>query len=93
MSSVKDYQIQVSPCGRTVWVHAVDGSTVGRFSKVFGMDVHTTISDQLKGADQCLRCTHTQPDVNDWYKFCELMKEHYSIDVPRDTIHFQESTS
>lgn len=37
-----DAQVQVSACGTTVWVHGLDGSTVGRFSKRFGMDVHTT---------------------------------------------------
>ena len=45
--------VQVSPDGRTVWVHAPDGSTVGRFSTVFGMDVHTSVTAQFV---QCFRC-------------------------------------
>jgi hypothetical protein len=49
--------IQVSGCGNTVWVHSEDGSTVGRFSKVFGMDVHNTVSDHMLGKPQCLHCT------------------------------------
>lgn len=90
---MKDHQIQVSQCGTTVWVHALDGSTVGRFSKTYGMDVHTTTSEQLKGSQQCLHCTHIKPDIKDWYKFCELMEMHYLISVPRDAISFKESTS
>ena len=75
-------QVEVSPDGRTVWVHALDGSTVGRFSKVFGMDVHTTITAQLEENEpQCLHCTHTKPQREDWLKFCQLMKQHYNIQV------------
>lgn len=75
-------QVEVSPDGKTVWVHALDGSTVGRFSKVFGMDVHTTITAQMEeGASQCLYCTHTKPQHGDWVKFCQLMLQHYGIQV------------
>jgi len=74
-------QIDLSTDGKTVWVHALDGSTVGRFSLVFGMDVHTTISAQLAGADQCLHCTHVKPKKEDWLKFCELMRQHYGIEI------------
>lgn len=79
-------QIQVSACGKTVWVHADDGSTVGRFSTVFGMDVHTTLTAQLAGAGQCLRCTHQAPTRAEWLEFCALMQEHYNIQVPVDLI-------
>ena len=44
-------QVEASADGRTVWVHAV-----GRFSLQFGMDAHTTITEQLAGAAQCLHC-------------------------------------
>lgn len=81
-------RVQVSPDGRTVWVHADDGSTVGRFSKVFGMDVHTTITEQLAGVPQCLKCTHGQPGPREWNEFCELMKHHYGIDVDRSAVSF-----
>lgn len=74
-------QVQVSQDGSTVWVHALDGSTVGRFSKRAGMDVHTTATEQLAGASQCLKCTHGQPQHEDWLEFCALIKRHYGITV------------
>ncbi len=74
-------QVQVSADGSTVWVHALDGSTVGRFSKRFGLDVHTTVTQQMEGAAQCQHCTHVQPSSEDWLKFCELMHQHYGIEV------------
>lgn len=72
--------VQVSHDARTVWVHA-DGSTVGRFSLLFGMDVHTRWSDQLAGAAQCLHCTHERPTKQDWLQFCALMQSHHGIAV------------
>lgn len=77
-------QVQVSEDGNTIWVHALDGSTVGRFSTRFGMDVHTTITQQLEGASQCLHCTHTAASQDDWAQFCHLMQVHYGISVTRD---------
>lgn len=79
-------QVEVSENGVTVWVHGQDGSTVGRFSKMFGMDVHTTLSEQLKGAAECLHCTHTRPTADDWMQFCDLIEQHYGINVPKDLI-------
>lgn len=79
--------IQVSDCGNTVWVFADDGSTVGRFSKTFGMDVHTTISQQMSGANQCLHCTHVKPTKEDWLEFCRLMRLHFAVSV--DTLLIQ----
>jgi len=73
--------VQVSADGSTVWVHAQDGSTVGRFSKRFGLDVHTTVTQQMEGADQCLHCTHVPPRSDDWLTFCELMNQHHGIVV------------
>lgn len=71
----------MSDDGSTVWVHAIDGSTVGRFSKRFGLDIHTTVTQQMAGASQCLHCTHSPPGLNDWLKFCELMLHHHGIEV------------
>jgi hypothetical protein len=82
-------RVQVSPDGRTVWVHTDDGSTVGRFSKVFGMDVHTTVTEQLAGAGQCLRCTHTAPGPAQWEEFCDLIHLHYGIVVDRKALSFE----
>lgn len=74
--------VQTSANGDTVWVHSpIDGTTVGRFSRRAGMDVHTTISAQLAGASQCLHCTHERPSHADWVLFCSLMLEHHGIDV------------
>lgn len=82
--------IQVSSDGKTVWIHSPnDGSTVGRFSKMFGMDVHTTVTEQLQGAGQCLCCTHEPPTVIEWDHFVRLMYEHHGIVVPTDLIQFQ----
>jgi hypothetical protein len=80
--------IQVDAAKATVWVHAPDGSTIGRFSKRFGMDVHSTITEQMAGASQCLHCTHQQPTVDEWHLFCDLMWQHYKISVPKDLIQF-----
>lgn len=76
-----DDHIQVSADRSTVWVHAVDGSTVGRFSRRFGMDVHTTVTAQLAGASQCLHCTHEPAGKVEWMEFCRLMREHHGIEV------------
>lgn len=83
-----DDRVQVSEDRRTVWVHADDGSTVGRFSKVFGMDVHTTITEQLAGAGQCLRCTHEAPGQAEWDEFCSLVLNRYGIAVDRSVLSF-----
>lgn len=77
-----DDLIQMSANGDTVWVHSpLDGSTVGRFDKRFGMDAHTTVTQQLEGASQCLHCTHEKPSQQDWLTFCELMAKHHQIEV------------
>ncbi len=83
-------QVHVSTDGSTVWVHALDGSTVGRFSKRFGLDVHTTATQQMAGAAQCLHCTHEPAMHADWLNFCALMSEHHGIAVEADLIHFEE---
>ena len=80
--------VQVSPDGKTAWVHASDGSTVGRFSMIFGMDVHTTVTSQLAGEAQCLHCTHQAPSVDDWQLFCDLMAKHYKIEVDQSLMRF-----
>jgi hypothetical protein len=79
-------EVQVSDCGRTLWVHASDGSTVGRFSTTFGMDVHNSATQQLAGAPECLRCTHTRPSRADWQAFKDLMQMHYGVEIAADAI-------
>lgn len=85
-----DERVQVSFDRGTVWVHDYDGSTVGRFSKAFGMDVHTTVTQQLGGASQCLACTHEPPDDAQWQEFCRLMWHHYQIEVPVDLLQLED---
>lgn len=85
---MKEDQIQVSADGTTVWVHAEDGSTVGRFSRRFGMDVHTTVTAQLEGASQCLHCTHAPAGKVEWEDFCRLMNEHHGIEVDLGLVKF-----
>jgi hypothetical protein len=81
--------VQISADRKTVWVHADDGSTVGRFSKVFGMDVHTTITAQRQGAAECLKCTHARPGLAEWLEFCDLIQAHYGITVDRGLMTFE----
>lgn len=85
-------RVQVSPCGKTVWVFADDGSTVGRFSKTFGMDVHTTITAQLAGGKECIHCTHEAPGPEQWNQFCDLIQQHYGITVDRNAVTFAQAS-
>ena len=64
--------------GKTVWVNAVDGSCIGRFSR-FGIDLHRTVSAQLAGEGACLDCTHGLPGRGDWEHFKAGLLEHYGI--------------
>ncbi len=89
LQEVFDY-VQVSRDGNTVWVHACDGSTVGRFSKIFGMDVHRTVTEQMNGQPQCLKCTHEAPGLDQWIEFCDLMEKHYKVIVSKSLISFDK---
>ncbi|MBQ0917056.1 hypothetical protein KBW71_01245 [Hydrogenophaga aromaticivorans] len=83
--------IQVSADQSTVWVHSsTDGSTVGRFSRRFGIDVHNTATEQLQGAPQCLNCTHEPAGRDDWAEFIALMHKHHGIPIASDLISFDE---
>lgn len=67
---------------RLGWLHA------GAVFKNFGMDVHTSASDQLQGAAECLHCTHTKPSRDDWLLFCNLIQQHYGVQVAQDLVAF-----
>lgn len=87
-------QIQVSDDGGTVWVHScTDGSTVGRFSKRFGIDVHRTMTDQMAGGEQCLSCSHEPAGPEDWRRFVELMMVHHGVVIPFELIRFATPAS
>jgi len=68
------YEVQYSVNREKLWVHCSTGETVGRFDTRFGMDIHTTISEQSSGAGQCLHCTHGKPNKEDFELFCEKAK-------------------
>jgi hypothetical protein len=76
-------QVQIAADRATIWVHALDGSTIGRFSLRFGIDIHTTAREQLAGASQCLHCTHQRPTYAQWLRFCQLMQELHGVSVPK----------
>ena len=84
-------QIDVNADRSTVWVHALDGSTVGQFSKIFGMDIYRTVTEQMAGASQCLHCTHVKPTLNDWLMFCDLMLTHHGIEVSKSLISMENA--
>lgn len=78
--------VQVSENKQTVWCHALDGSTVGRFDWRYGLDVHTTVTAQMAGANQCLHCTHEPATLEDWRIFCDQMWRHHATFVDKDLL-------
>ena len=83
-----DYEVQVTECGKTLWVHSPDGSTVGRFSRKFGIDLHSTVTEQLNGASQCLFCTHAAPGKADWDTFRAKLFEVYGVELAPELMVF-----
>lgn len=55
-----EYELQISHRRDAIWIHASDGSTVGRFGRM-GVDLHNTVSEQMQGLPQCRLCTHGRP--------------------------------
>ena len=82
------FSIEVSADRSTVWVNYKDGSCIGRFSKRFGIDLHTTVADQLEGKGQCLYCMHGPASREDWITFCERLRDHYNIDLDQSLLRF-----
>lgn len=66
--------------GKTVWVHGSDGSCIARFG-IWGIDIHTSVSAQMAGANQCLDCTHAKTHLSDWRWFQIAMRRHCAIGV------------
>jgi len=77
------YQVQLSDTRTAVWIHASDGSTVGRFGRM-GIDLHNTVTEQMSGKPECRFCTHGQPTAHDWQLFREKAKEWWGVGVPDD---------
>jgi len=64
---------------RAVWINDATGC-LGRLG-VHGIDVHSTIENQVAGAPQCLFCTHGTVGPTDWPKFIDAMLEFHRIDI------------
>tara|TARA_B100002049_G_scaffold165549_1_gene124258 strand:+ start:19991 stop:20593 length:603 start_codon:yes stop_codon:yes gene_type:complete len=83
-SNLKYYVVQYAECRGAVWVHCSDGSTVGRFGRQ-GVDIHTTVTEQLAGAKQCRLCTHGVPTKKEWKMFINKAYEYWGVVIPDDT--------
>ncbi len=77
------YELQLSASRDAVWIHASDGSTVGRFGRM-GVDLHNCLTDQLAGASECRLCTHQRPSMADWELFRSKVLEWWGVKVPED---------
>ena len=75
------YEIQTTQLNDAVWIHASDGSTVGRFGKI-GIDLHNTITEQMAGSSQCRLCTHRKVTADDWELFKDKAFEWWGVIVP-----------
>lgn len=81
-----EYVLQKDELQMRVWLHGPDGSTVARFDTRFGMDIHASVTEQMKGASQCLHCTHTKPTLEDWEVFRSKIKDLFAFDIPADAV-------
>lgn len=82
-STSVQYEVQIALSRDAVWIHASDGSTVGRFGKM-GVDLHNTVTEQMRGMPQCRLCTHGKPSKSEWAMFREKVLEWWGIDIPTD---------
>lgn len=76
-----------------LWINADDGSAIARFNTRSGVDVHNTASEQIKGAPECLWCTHEKPDISTWQGFIKAMEDNFGIKVPHDAIDISKLSS
>lgn len=86
MTEHLEYELQLSALRDAVWIHASDGSTVGRFGRK-GVDLHTTVTEQMNGAPQCRLCTHGEPTYGDWQLFRDKALEWWGVEVPEDAFN------
>lgn len=82
---VLDYMLDIPDLKDRVWIHAPNGETVGRFGKM-GIDVHTTMKEQLAGASQCRYCTHGHVTRADWERFRRIAWMLWGVYVPQDAV-------
>jgi hypothetical protein len=77
------YELQVAATRSAVWIHASDGSTVGRFGRM-GVDLHNTVTEMMLGASECRLCTHGKPSQAEWLLFRQKAFEWWGVHVPQD---------
>ena len=74
-------KVHIVSDGRTVWVN--DRYTnIARFGH-FGIDIHNTAAEQMKG-NVCIECTHERTSLSDWRHFQVVMKRVFDIEVSDD---------
>lgn len=78
-----EYEVQIALCRDAIWIHASDGSTVGRFGRM-GVDLHNTVSEQMRGMPECRLCTHGKPGRKEWDLFREKSLEWWGVVIPSD---------
>lgn len=81
-----EYELQISHRRDAIWIHASDGSTVGRFGRM-GVDLHNTVSEQMQGLPQCRLCTHGRPGAVEWQLFRDKALEWWGIAVPENAFN------
>lgn len=85
LETTKDYYVQYSQCGNTLWIH-YQAETVGRFDTRSGIDIHHTIEEQCNGKPQCLKCTHEKPTREDFELFCNHALEHWGVVIDKTLV-------
>ena len=83
-----EYEVQYSVNREKLWVHCSTGETVARYDIRFGMDIHTTIQEQMDGAGQCLMCTHGKSNPEEFGRFCDKINELWGVEIDKTQISF-----
>ncbi|WP_445766802.1 hypothetical protein [Rheinheimera sp.] len=83
-----EYAVEWSITNDAVWIHASDGSTVGRFGRM-GIDLHNTVTEQMAGKPQCRLCTHGKATQEDWALFREKALEWWGVNVPSNAFNIK----
>ena len=81
------YEVVINVAGDTVWVNDM-ASSIGRFSKKFGIDVHERLDKIMDGAPVCLMCTHAPAGAKEWQTFREAMHKYHGVWLKPDLIAF-----
>lgn len=82
------YYVEYANNKDIIWVHATDGSTVGRFGKN-GVDIHTTVSEQMAGKGQCRLCTHRASTSEDLALFINKAAQFWGVDVDKNQFNLE----